>query len=142
MNEKKIKEIFYKNGLHIYDFNEDGMNILKRDKKMEAKLRKNKTDENFDKNYRKAIRELNKINIVINKREIMNEKGFESKVVKKKRKGTPGKVLFNQKEKKDENTKLNTGFGFKKNKDILPQKNTNYKNHYNYKTIHFDHKKK
>ena len=35
---KKVKEIFYKNGLHIYDFNEDGMNILSTKKKMEMKL--------------------------------------------------------------------------------------------------------
>jgi hypothetical protein len=142
MNEKKIKEIFCKNGLHIYDFNQDGMNILKRDKKMEAKLRKNKKDENFDRNYRKAIRELNKINIGINKTEIMNEKGFKSKEIRKKRKGTPGKVLFNKKEQKDENTKLNTGFGFKRDKDIIPQKNNNYKNLYNYKMNHYNHKNK
>jgi hypothetical protein len=49
-DQKKIKEIFYKNGLHIYDFNEDNMNILSTEKKMEAKLRKNKKDENFEKN--------------------------------------------------------------------------------------------
>jgi hypothetical protein len=107
MNEKKIKEIFCKNGLHIYDFNQDGMNILKRDKKMEAKLRKNKKDENFDRNYRKAIRELNKINIGINKTEIMNEKGFKSKEIRKKRKGTPGKTHPNPTGKKHHHQALN-----------------------------------
>lgn len=139
---KKIKDIFYKNGLHIYDFNEDGMNILSREKKLEAKLRKNKKDEDFDRNYRKAIRELKKLNLDINKRKIINEKGFESKVIRKKRKGTPGKILIKNKQNKDENTKLNTGFGFKRDKNILPQKNQNYKNDYNYRLSYFNHKKK
>ena len=141
-DEKKIKEIFYKNGLHIYDFNEDGMNLLSTEKKMEAKLRKNKKDENFDKNYRKAIKELNKINIVINKKEILNKKGFENKALHKKRQGTPGAVLYKNKETKDTNTKLNTGFGFKRDKNIQPQNNKNYKNHYNYKMTYFNHNKK
>ena len=141
-DEKKIKEIFYKNGLHIYDFNVDGMNLLSTEKKMEAKLRKNKNDENFDKNYRKAIKELSKINIVINKREILNKKGFESKILHKKRQGTPGKVLYKNKETKDTNTKLNTGFGFKRDKNIQPQNNKDYKNHYNYKMTYFNHNNK
>ena len=139
---KKIKEIFHKNGLHAYDFNEDGMNILSREKKMEAKLRKNKKDENFERNYRKTEKELKKYNITINKRGMVSETGFESKVVRKKRKGTPGKVLYKNKEKKDENTKLNTGLGFKKDKNILPQKDNNYKNDYNYKNSYYNHNKK
>ena len=141
-DKKKIKEIFYKNGLHIYDLNEDGMNILSREKKMEAKLRKNKKDEDFDRNYRKATKELKKLNIVIDKREILSDKGFESKVVRKKRKGTPGRVLYNNKQNKDENTRLNTGFGYKRDKNILPQKNQNYKNYYNYRMTYFNHNKK
>ena len=139
---KKIKEIFHKNGLHAYDFNEDGMNILSREKKMEAKLRKNKKDENFDRNYRKTEKELKKYNITINKRGMVSETGFESKVVRKKRKGTPGKILHKNKEKKDENTKLNTGLGFKKDKNLLPQKDNNYKNDYNYKNSYYNHNKK
>ena len=139
-DQKKIKEIFYKNGLHIYDFNEDGMNILTTEKKMKAKLRKNKKDENFDRNYRKAQKELKKLNILLNKREILNEKGFESK--KQKRKGTPGTQLIKNKEHKDENTKLNTGFGFKRDINILPQNNNNYKNNYHYKMTYFNHNKK
>ena len=142
VDKKKIKEIFYKNGLHIYDFNEDGMNILSRDKKMEAKLRKNKRDENFDRNYRNTQRQLKKLNIIINKREIVSEKGFESRVVRKKRKGTPGTLLYKNKGNKDENTKINTGFGFKRDKNILPISNNNYKNNYNYKMSYFNHNKK
>ena len=142
VDQKKIKEIFYKNGLHLYDFNEDNMNILSTEKKMEAKLRKNKKDENFERNYRKVQKELKKLNIIANKREISNENGFESKVVRKKRKGTPGTQLFKNKEYKDENTKINTGFGFKRDKNILPQNNKNYKNNYNYKMTYFNHKKK
>ena len=142
VDKKKIKEIFYKNGLHVYDFNEDGMNILSRDKKMEAKLRKNKRDENFDRNYRNSQRQLKKLNIIINKREIVSEKGFESRVVRKKRKGTPGTLLYKNKGNKDENTKINTGFGFKRDKNILPISNKNYKNNYNYKTSYFNHNKK
>ena len=141
-DQKKIKEIFYKNGLHIYDFNEDNMNILSTEKKMKAKLRKNKKDENFDRNYRKAQKELKKLNIVVNKREILNGNGFESKVMRKKRKGTPGTQLINNKQYKDENTKLNTGFGFKRDENILPQNNNNYKNNYNYKMTYFNHNKK
>ena len=142
VDKKKIKEIFFKNGLHIYDFNEDGMNLLSRDKKMEAKLRKNKRDENFDRNYRKTLKELKNLNIIINKRAILSEKGFESKVVKKKRKGTPGTLLYKNKGYKDENTKINTGFGFKRDKNILPISNNNYKNNYNYKMVYFNHNKK
>jgi hypothetical protein len=52
VDQKKLKQIFLKNGLHLYDINEDKMNNLFTDKKIEAKLRKNKKDENFEKNYR------------------------------------------------------------------------------------------
>ena len=141
-DKKRIKEIFYKNGLHVYDFNEDGMNILSRDKKMEAKIRKNKKDEDFDRNYRKASKELKKLNITIDKRKMLTDKGFESKVVRKKRKGTPGRVLYKNQQNKDENTRLNTGFGFKRDKNIMPQKNQNYKNYYSYRLSYFNHNKK
>ena len=63
VDKKKLKQIFLKNGLHIYNFNENATNILSNNEKFEAKLRKNKEDENFDKNYRNVVRELNKINM-------------------------------------------------------------------------------
>lgn len=142
VDQKKLKQIFLKNGLHIYDFNDDGMNILFKDKKFKAKLRKNKKDENFDKNYRNVIRELNKINVKVNRHGIINETGFINKNVQRKRKGTPGKNLLKNKENKDENTKLNTGFTIKRDKYILPQKNLDYKNGYNYQMKVFNHNKK
>jgi hypothetical protein len=142
IDQKKLKHIFLKNGLHIYDFNDDGMNILSKDKKFEAKLRKNKKDENFDKNYRNVVRELNKINVKVNRRGIINETGFINKNVQRKRKGTPGKNLYKNKENKDENTKLNTGFTIKRDKYILPQRNLDYKNGYNYQMKIFNHSKK
>ena len=150
IDQKKLKQIFLKNGLHIYDFNEDGMNILSKDKKIEAKLRKNKKDDNFDKNYRNVVRELNKINVKVNRCGIINETGFINKNVQRKRKGTPGKNLCKNKENKDENTKINTGlniglnngFTIKRDKYILPQENKDYKNGYNYKTKYFNHNKK
>ena len=109
IDEKKIKEIFYKNGLHAYDFNDDRMNNLFKNKKMEVKLRKNKNDENFDRNYRKVVKELNKYNINANKCEIIDKNGFLNKSGKKKRKGTPGNAL---KKNLDENNKngMNTAF--------------------------------
>ena len=113
VDDQKIKEIFYKNGLHIYDFNEDGMNGLFIKKKMEAKLRKDKNDDNFDKNFRKVIKELDKYNIKIDKKEMKDGKGFKYENGIKKRKGTPGKALYNNIDKKDYNTKLNTGFSLK-----------------------------
>ena len=116
-NQKKLKEIFYNNGLHIYDFNEDGMNILSINKKMEAKLRKKKFDENFDKNYKKVIKILEKNGINVEKYIISNDNGFQNKViVKKKRKGTPGTILYDNRFHKDENTKINTGIGNKEYK--------------------------
>ena len=110
--------------------------------KIEAKIRKNKKDEDFDRNYRKASKELQKLNIAIDKRKILTEKGFENKVVRKKRKGTPGKILYKNQQNKDENTRLNTGFGFKRDKNIMPQKNQNYKNDYSYRLSYFNHNKK
>ena len=58
------------------------------------KLFENKKDENFDKNYRNVVRELNKINVKVNRRGIINETGFINKNVQRKRKGTPGKNLY------------------------------------------------
>ena len=142
IDRKKLKQIFLKNGLHIYDFNDDGMNILSKDKKIEAKLRKNKKDENFDKNYRNVIRELNKINVKVNRCGLLNETGFINKNAQKKRKGTPGKILCKNNENKDENNKLNPVFTIKRDKYILPQENKDYKNGYNYKMKVFNHNKK
>ena len=142
VDQKKLKQIFLKNGLHLYDFNEDGMNDIFTDKKFEAKLRKNKEDVNFDKNYRNVVRELNKINVKVNRCGIVNDTGFLNKNVQRKRKGTPGKNLKKNKENKDENTKLNTGFAFKRDKYIQPQQNKEYKNGYNYKMNYFNHNKK
>ena len=142
IDQKKLKQIFLKNGLHLYDFNEDGMNNLFYDKKFEAKLRKNKKDENFDRNYRNVVRELNKINVKINRCGIVNDTGFLNNKAQRKRKGTPGKNLIKNKENKDENTKLNRGFGLKRDKYIQPQQNKDYKNGYNYKIKYFNHNKK
>ena len=139
IDKKKLTQMFLKNGLHIYDFNEDGMNILSKDKKIEVKLRKNKKDENFDKNYRNVVRELNKINVKVNRSGMMDDTGFINKNAQRKRKGTPGKNLHKNNEKKDENTKINT---IKRDKYILPQENKEYKNGENYKMNYFNHKKK
>ena len=110
LDEKQIKEIFYKNGLHAYDFNGDGMNGIFLDKKIKFKLRKNKNDENFDRNYRKVVKHLRKYQINIDKTEMADEKGFKIQNGVKKRKGTPGNALYKNIDKKDINTKLNTGF--------------------------------
>ena len=113
-DEKIVKNILYKNGLHVYDFNADGLNGIYKEKKIEAKLRKNKGDENFDKNYRKAITELGKYNITMDKSEIVDGKGFQ-KEPKKKRRCTPGNALYRNNKDKDKddknkkNTKLKTG---------------------------------
>ena len=42
LEQKNIKEIFYKNGLHIYDINEDDMNILSIKKKIAKRIMKKK----------------------------------------------------------------------------------------------------
>ena len=145
MNIKNIKQIFHNNGLHIYDFNEDAMNMLSTEKKIEAKLRKNKGDINFDKNYKNALKILEKNGIKANQNQILNEKGFQSKIPKKKRRATPGTVLYDNRFHKDENTKINTGNKNKKtnkkSKMILPQYDINYKNQFKYKEKYFNHKK-
>lgn len=110
IDDKKLKEIFYKNGLHLYDFNEDGLNDLFINKSIEAKLRKNKKDENFDRNYRKVVNELTKYNIRLDKKEMIDGKGFKNQNSVKKRKGTPGVALHKNKDKKDDNNELNVGF--------------------------------
>lgn len=165
VDQKKLKQIFLKNGLHLFDFNEDGMNNLFNDKKIEAKLRKNKRDENFDKNYRNVVKELNKINVVVNCNGMIKDTGFINKNAQRKRKGTPGKNLYKNKENKNENNKLNSAFvvkkeksivptgenrknianknfGFKRDKNIMPQENKEYKNGYNYKMNYYNHKRK
>ncbi len=134
VDQKKLKQIFLKNGLHLYDFNDDGMNALFKDKKIEAKLRKNKKDENFDKNYRNVVRELNKINVKVNRCGMINDTGFINNNAQRKRKGTPGKNL------KKNNTNIN--YGIKRDKGIQPQKNPDYKNVYKYNLNYFNHKKK
>jgi len=132
VDKKKLKQIFLKNGLHIYNFNEGGANILSGNEKFEAKLRKNKEDENFDINYRNVVRELNKINIKVNRRGMVYESCIFNKN-SKIRKGTPGKNL-----KKNIN-KLN--YGIKRDKYVQPVQNKEYKNGYKYNLNYFNHNK-
>ena len=132
VDKKKLKQIFHKNGLHLYNLNESGANILLNNEKFEAKLRKNKDDENFDKNYRNVVRELNKINIKVNRVGLIYENCIFNKN-SKIRKGTPGKNL------KKYNIKLN--YAIKRDKYILPQQNQDYKNGYKYNLNHYNHKK-
>ena len=111
IDDKKIKEIFYKNGLHMYDINNDGLNGLFREKKIEAKIRKDRNDEGFDKKYRKVVKELDKYKIEMDECKINDEKGFLNKNGRKKRRGTPGNALHNRNlDKHNVNNKLNTGF--------------------------------
>ena len=67
-------------------------------------------------------------------------------LLKKKRRATPGTVLYDNRFHKDENTKINTGNKnkkiVKKNKNNLIQINNNYKNHHKFKENYFNHKKK
>ena len=134
VDKKKLNQLFLKNGLHLYDFKDEGMNIASNDNnKFEAKLRKNKKDENFEKNYNKVIRELNKINIKVNRCGMNNDNCLFNKF-SKIRKGTPGKNL------KKNNTNIN--YGIKRDKGIQPQKNPDYKNGYKYNLNYFNHKKK
>ena len=128
----KLKQIFLKNGLHIYNFKEEGVNILPNNQKFEAKLRKNNKDENFDKNYRNVIRELNKINIKVNRSGMVYENCIFNKN-SKIRKGTPGKNL------KKNFHKFN--YGFKRDKYILPIQNNDYKNDYIYNSKNYNHSK-
>ena len=145
LNQKNIKEIFHNNGLHLYDINEDKMNSLRIQKKLEGKLRKEKNDENFDNNYKKVIKILEKKGIKVDNIPINNEKGYESKIiVKKKRRGTPGKILYDNRFHKDENTKINTGknnFFKSNNNKLIPQYDRNYKNLFKYKTKIYKQKK-
>ena len=146
INKKNIKEIFNKNGLHTYNLNEDNMNILSNDKKIKEKLRKNKEDINFKKYYKNIYEFMDNKRIELDKNKILDEKGFQNKVVKRKRKGTPGKVLYDNRFHKDENTKINTGkknknLQNKKSKNILPQNNIDYKNHFKFKEKFFNHNK-
>ena len=135
LTPKNIKEIFYRNGLHIYDINEDGMNIISIKKKMEAKLRKKINDENFENNYKKVVKIFGQKGVIVDIEKISNEKGFQNIIIKK-RKGTPGKVLYDNRFHKDKNTKINTGnknYIRKKEKNSLPQYDINYKNYFKYK---------
>ena len=110
IDDKKLKQIFYNNGLHVYDINEDGMNNLFKEKKIEAKLRKNKIDEDFDRNYRKVIKELQKYNIMVDKIKMIDEKGFKNQNSIKKRKGTPGTALHKKLDTKELTKKLDNAF--------------------------------
>ena len=132
VDTKKLTQIFLKNGLHIYNFKEDGANILSNKAKFEAKLRRNNEDENFDKNYRNVVKELNKINIKVNRVGLIYDNCIFNKN-SKIRKGTPGKNL------KKINHKLN--YGIKRDKYVLPQQNQDYKNGYKYNLNHYNHKK-
>ena len=146
INQKDIKDIFYNNGLHLFDMNDDKMNALILEKKLEAKLRKKIDDNNFEINYNKVIKLLEKRGIIVDKVKISNEKGFQHKlIVKKKRKGTPGTILYDNRFHKDENTKINTGknLNFKrKNKILIPQYDINYKNIVKYKEKYYKNKTK
>ena len=111
IDDKKVKEIFYKNGLHMYDINNDGLNGFFREKKIEAKIRKDRNDEGFDKKFRKVVKELDKYKIEMDERKINDDKGFLNKNGRKKRRGTPGNALHNRNlGKHNDNNKLNTGF--------------------------------
>ena len=132
VDKKRLKQIFLKNGLHLYNFNDDGANILSINSKFEAKIRKNKEDENFDKKYRNVVRELSKINIKVNRCGMVYENCIFNKN-SKIRKGTPGKNL------KKNNIKLN--YGIKRDKYVQPQQNQDYKNGYKYNLNHFNHNK-
>ena len=146
LTQKNIKEIFYNNGLHLYDINEDKMNVLIPEKKLEAKLRKKIDDNNFENNYKKAIKLLEKKGIIVDKVKISNERGFQNKIiVKKKRKGTPGTILYDNRFHKDENTKINTGTNIdfkRRSKHFVPQYDINYKNLVKYKESYFKNKAK
>ena len=146
LTQKNIKEIFYNNGLHLYDINEDKMNVLIPEKKLEAKLRKKIDDNNFENNYKKAIKLLEKKGIIVDKVKISNERGFQNKIiVKKKRKGTPGTILYDNRFHKDENTKINTGTNLdfkRRSKHFVPQYDINYKNLVKYKESYFKNKAK
>ena len=85
------------------------MNRLFKDKVIEAKIRKNKNDDNFDKNYKKVVKELEKQNIKIEKRDMIDGKLFRNINGKKKRKGTPGTIL-KRINRKDKDIKLELGF--------------------------------
>ena len=81
---------------------------------------------------------MEKKGIIVDKIQISNEKGYQSKIIKtkKKRKGTPGTILYDNRFHKDENTKINTGMNnnFKrKSKNLMPQYDINYKNIVKYK---------
>ena len=111
IDDKKVKEVFYKNGLHMYDINNDGLNGIFREKKIEAKIRKDRNDEGFDKKFRKVVKELDKYKIEMDEWKINDEKGFLNKNGRKKRRGTPGNALHNRNlDKHNDNSKLNTGF--------------------------------
>ena len=146
LTQKNIKEIFYNNGLHLYDINEDKMNVLIPEIKLEAKLRKKIDDNNFENNYKKAIKLLEKKGIIVDKVKISNERGFQNKIiVKKKRKGTPGTILYDNRFHKDENTKINTGTNIdfkRRSKHFVPQYDINYKNLVKYKESYFKNKAK
>ena len=65
-------------------------------------------------------------------------------MLKKKRKGTPGTILYDNRFNKDENTKINTGKNNcfnRKSKNIVPQYDRNYKNFYKYKEKKSSYKK-
>lgn len=132
VDKKKLKQIFLKNGLHIYNFDQIGNNILSNNEKFEAKLRKNNDDENFEKNYRNVVKELNKINIKVNRLGLIYENCIFNKN-SKIRKGTPGKNL------RKNNSKIN--YGIKRDKYILPQQNKDYKNGYKYNMNYYNHGK-
>ena len=83
IDRKKVKNILFKNGLHVFDIDENEGNLfLYENNTIKAKIRKNKGDENFENKFKKAVKEFDKINIKLNK--------YKVSYGKKKRKGTPG----------------------------------------------------
>ena len=131
IDQKRLKQIFLKNGIHIYNFNEDGINTFSGEGKIEAKLRRNKNDENFDKRYENVVRELYKINVKVNRRGLVFENCIYNKN-SKIRKGTPGKILKQRKKK---------NYEIKRDKYVQPITNHEYKNGYKYNLNYFNHKR-
>ena len=85
IDEKKIKNILFKNGLHAYNFDvNEGNLFLYENNTIRANLRKMKGDEYFNERIKKVEKILNKNKINLNIKKYCTNYG------KKKRKGTPG----------------------------------------------------
>ncbi len=73
---------------------------------------------------------------------MFEEKRIDNKE-ERKRKKTPGTALLRNKDLKDENTKINAGIGqgHKRDFNIQPMNDKNYKNEYNLKIKYFNNNK-